>query len=71
MRTKGTDNIKIIDRETIQTIDQTIIIVTIDHVTILRIEIQIMKIDKETFLNHRTEIKHNIKIHNKTIAVVH
>ena len=39
--------------------------------TIIRKEIQIIKIDKEVFLNHRTEIIHNIKIHNKTIKVVH
>ena len=60
---------KITDHETIQTIDQNIIIITIDHVTILRIEIQIIKIDKEMFLNHRTEIIHNIKNHSKTIEV--
>ena len=57
----GTDNIKLTDHETIQTIDQTIIIITIDHVTILRIEIQITKIDKEIFLNQHTEIIHKIQ----------
>ena len=30
-----------------------------------------MKIDKEFFLNHRTEIIHNIRNHNKTLEVVH
>ena len=39
--------------------------------TILKIEIRIIKMDKEIFLNHRTEIIHNIKIQNKTIEVVH
>ena len=71
IQTIGTDNIKITDQETIPKIDQTIIIITIDHVVILRIEIQIIKIDKESFLIHRTEIIQNIKIHNKTIEVVH
>ena len=44
---------------------------SIDHVTIRRIGIQIIKIDNKNFLNHRTEIKHNIEIHSKTIEVVH
>ena len=71
IQTTETDNIKITDHETIQTIDQTLIIIIIDHVTILKNEIQIIQVDKEIFLNHRTEIKHNIKTHNKSIEVVH
>ena len=71
IQTIGTDSIKITDHQTIKTIVQTIIIITIDHVKFLRIEIQIIKIDKEVFLNHRTEIIHNIKTLNKTIEVVH
>ena len=59
------------DHETIRTKDQTIMIITIDHVTILRIEIKIIKINKEIFLNHCTEKTHDIKIHSKTIEVVH
>ena len=30
-----------------------------------------MQIDKESILNHRTEIIHKTKNHNKTIGVVH
>ena len=37
----------------------------------LRIEIQVIEIDKGIFLNHPKEILHNIKNHNKTIEVVH
>ena len=70
IQTTGTENIKITDHETIQTIDQTIIIITIDHMTNLRIKIQIIKSDKEIFLKHRTEIIQNIKIDSKTIEVV-
>ena len=71
IQTTGTENIKITDHETNQTIDQTIIIITIDHVTNLRIKIQIIKSDKEIFLKHRTEIIQNIKIDSKTVEVVH
>ena len=61
-----TDSIKITDHEIFQTIDQTTIdqftiTITIDHVTIPKIETQIVKIEKEIFLNHRLELKHNIK----------
>ena len=66
IQTIGTGNIKITDHETIQTKDQTIIIITIDRVTNLRIDFQINKNDKKLFLNHR-----NIKIQNKTNEVVH
>ena len=65
IQTIGTDNIEITDHETIQTIDRTITIITIDHVTIPRIEIKIIKIDKETFLNHLTEIIHISKFTTK------
>ena len=41
-QTVGTDNTKITNHETIQTIDQTLIIITTDHVKILKIEIQII-----------------------------
>ena len=71
IQTIGTDNIKITDHETIQTIDQTTLIIPRDHLKILRKEIQIIKIDKKIFLNHRTEKIHNIKIDNKTIEVVY
>ena len=51
--------------------DQTIMIITIDQVTVLRTEIKIIKMDEENFLNHCTEKTHNIKLHSKTIEVVH
>ena len=38
----GTDNTKITNHETFQTIDQTLIIITTDHVKILKIEVQII-----------------------------
>ena len=72
-----TDSIKITDHETTQTmnqttIDQITITITSDQVTILKLEIRNIIIDKEIFfVNHRTEIIHNIKIHTKTIEVVH
>ena len=59
------DSIQITDHKTIQTKDQTIIIITIDHVRILRIEILFIQIDKEIILNHRLEIIHNIKLTTK------
>ena len=40
------DKIQITDHETIQTIDQTKIIITIDHVTITRTEILTIQTDK-------------------------
>ena len=70
IQTTGTDKIKTTDHETIQTKDQTLIIFTIDDVTILKIEIQLDQIDKVIFLNHHTETIHNIRIHNKTIEIV-
>ena len=42
-----------------------------DQVTILRRETHMIKTDKAIFLNHGTEIAHNIKIHNIIIEVVH
>ena len=54
IQTIGTNNIERTDHETIQTKDQTITIITIDRVTLTRIEIKIIKIDSETFLNHLT-----------------
>ena len=51
-QTKGRDNTQIIDHETIQTTDQTIIIITINHVKIPRIEILIIQVDKEDILSH-------------------
>ena len=39
--------------------------------TIPKIEIRIIKIDKEISLNYRTEIIHIIRIHYKTVDVVH
>ena len=53
---KETDSIKIRDHETIQTMNQTTIdqittIITLDQVTILKIEIRIIVIDKEFFLS--------------------
>ena len=44
IQTIGTDNVKTTDHEPIQTINQTIKIITLDHETILRIEIQIIQI---------------------------
>ena len=70
-----TINIKITDHGIIQTIDHTIkdqiIKITIDHVTIHRTEIQIIKTGGEIFRNHHIGIIHVIKIHNNTIGVVH
>ena len=48
-QTISIDNTQIIDHETIQTTDQTIIIITIDHVTLPRTEILIIQIDKKLF----------------------
>ena len=70
-QTIGIKNIQITDHETIQIIDQTIIIITKDQVTIPRTEFLIIQIDKENILSHRIEILHNINIHNKTIEVAH
>ena len=39
--------------------------------TIPRTEMLIIQIDKEVIFNQRIEIIHDIKIHNKTIEVVH
>ena len=69
-------NIKITDHEIIQTTDQTIkdqiiMIITIDHATIHKTEIQIIKTDREIIPNHHIRIIHFIKIHNNTIKVVH
>ena len=50
-----------IDHKTIQTTDQTIIIITIDQVTIPRTEILMIQIDREIVLSHHTGIVHNIK----------
>ena len=71
IQTVGTDNTKITNHETFPAIDQTSIIITIDHVKTLKTESQFIQIDKEIFLNHRTEIINNIRIHHKTIEVVH
>ena len=65
IQTIGTNNIERTDHETIQTKDQTITIITIDRVTLPRIEIKIIKIDSETFLNHLTEIIHISKFTTK------
>ena len=46
--------------------DQTLITIKIDHVTVLRLENQIIKIDKKFNLNHRTETIQKNKINNKT-----
>ena len=69
-------NIKITDHEIIQTTaqtikDQTIMIITIDHATIRKTEIQIIKTDREIIPNHNVRIIHVFKIHNNTIKVVH
>ena len=47
--TIGADNTQIIDQETTQTTDQTIIIITIRHLTIPRTKILSIQIDKEMF----------------------
>ena len=65
------DNVQTIDHETIQTTDQTISTNKIDHKVILQIETIITQVDKEIFLSHHTEIKHNIIIHNKILEAVH
>ena len=67
IQTTGKDHIKITDHETIQIMYHALIIITIDHVTILKIDFRIIKIHKENFPNHRTEIIHNTRIHNKTV----
>ena len=65
------DKLQIEDYETIQTKDQTITIITIDHVTIPEIEILLIQIDRDIIFSLHREIIYNIKIHNKTIEVVH
>ena len=48
------DSTQIIDHKTIQTIDQTTTIVTLDHVTFPEIETKTTQIDNEIFLSqHR------------------
>ena len=71
IQTLEIDNTQIINRENIQTKDQTMIIITIDHVKIPRTKILIVQIDKETILSHHMGILCNIKIHKKTIEVAH
>ena len=51
-QTIGIDNTQIIDHETIQTTDQTIILITIIYLKIPRAEILITQIDKEDILSH-------------------
>ena len=70
IQTTGTDYIKKTDHETIQIIVKTLIIITKDHVKILKKEIQFIKIDKKINLNRSTEIIYNIRFDNKTIEVV-
>ena len=69
-------DIKILDQAIILRTDQTIIDqnitkIKIDHAIIHRTEIQVITIVKETNLSHHIGITHVIKIHNKTIGVVH
>ena len=69
-------DIKIIDHAIILTTNQTIIdqnitTIKIDQAIIHRTEIQVVTIDKETFLSHLIGVTHVIKIHNKIIGVVH
>ena len=45
IQTVGTDNTKITNHETFHTIDQTLIVITIDDVRTLKIEFQIIQID--------------------------
>ena len=71
IQTTRTDKIKKTDHKSIQTIDQFLKIVTIYHVTLLKIKFQIIQIDEEIFLNHRTESIHKIRVHNESIEVVH
>ena len=59
------------DQETTETIDQTKIIITLDHVKPPITEILITQTDQENILSHHIEILHNIKIHNKTIEEAH
>ena len=47
IQTTVTDSIKKTDHETIQILDQTIIIITIDHVATLKLELRIIKIGKK------------------------
>ena len=62
---------KKIDHAIILTTDQNIIILKINHATIHRTEIQAITIDKGMTLNHHIQITHVIKIHHKTIRVLH
>ena len=64
-------DIKIIDHAIILRTDQKIIVITIDHATIHRKEIQAITKDKGTTLNQHIGITHVIKIHHKIIGVVH
>ena len=68
---KEIDSTQIIDHKTIQTIDQTTTIVTLDHVTFPEIETKTTQIDNEIFLSQHTETTHNIQVLNKTIEAVH
>ena len=54
-----------IDHETIQTTDQTLIIITKDHVTVPGIEILITQTDREIILSHHTRILYKMKTHKK------
>ena len=71
-QTIGIDKNQIKDHETKKkTIDQIIVIITIDHVKVPIMKILITQIDKEVFLSHYIQIKHNTKNHNKAIEVAH
>ena len=71
IQTIETLDIKIIDHAIIQTTDQNIIFVKIDHAIIYRTEAQAITTDKETTLNQHIGITHVIKIRIKIIGVIH
>ena len=64
-------DIKTINHAIILTTDQNTRVIKIDHATIHRTEFEDITIDKGTTLNNHIGITHVIKIHNKTIGVVH
>ena len=64
-------DIKIIDHAINLTTNQNIVVIKSDHATVHRTEIQAIRTDEGTTLNHHIGITHVIKIHHKIIGVVH
>ena len=71
IQTIETLDIKIFDHAIIQTTDQNILFIKIDHAIIHKTEAQAKTTDKKTTLNYHIGITHVIKIRNKRIGVTH